>query len=174
GLDLGPDKLSAGAAAFGFNQRPPLDLPAPAASVFPQPGAFTRDKPALAKSAIGQQDVQATPLQMALIAATIANQGVAMVPHVMSEIRDTEGRVVDRWEPRQWVRALSPQVASTLRDMMVGVVTGGTATRAAIPGIQVAAKTGTAQTSVPNTSHAWLIAFAPADNPRVAVAVPVD
>ena len=174
GLDIGAVKLSAGADAFGFNQRPPLDLPSVASSQFPDASAFTRDKPALAKSAIGQQDVQATPLQMALIASAIANQGVAMVPHVMAEVRDTEGQVVQRWQPRQWVRAVSPEVAGTLRDMMVGVVTGGTATRAAIPGIPVAAKTGTAQTAVPNTSHAWLIAFAPADNPKVAVAVIVE
>src|SRR4029077_13682898 len=75
GLDLGAQKRSAGAEAFGFNKRPPLDLPAVAASLFPAAGAFTHNLPALAKSAIGQQDVQATPLEMALVASAIANQG---------------------------------------------------------------------------------------------------
>jgi peptidoglycan glycosyltransferase len=173
GLDLGGQKLAAGADAFGFNEAPPLDLPAVARSLFPPASAFVRDKPALAKSAIGQQDVQASPLQMALTAGAIANNGVAMTPHVMGEVRDSEGQLVEKFKPEQWKRAISPDVASTMRDMMIGVVEHGTATRVAIPGTQVAAKTGTAQTGN-NTSHTWMVAFAPADAPRVAVAVIVE
>lgn len=174
GLDLGGDNLAAEADAFGVNQAPPLDEDFPAlASKFPAASTFAHDLPSLALSAIGQHDVQATPLEMALIASAIANGGVIMKPHVMQEIRDSEGRHVRSYKPEQWLRATSPETASAVRDMMIGVVTGGTATRAAIPGIQVAAKTGTAQTSG-NNIHAWLIAFAPADAPKVAVAVIVE
>ncbi|MGH9163989.1 MAG: peptidoglycan D,D-transpeptidase FtsI family protein, partial [Acidimicrobiales bacterium] len=173
GLDLGPERLAAEAQDFGFGDRPPLDLPGVARSVFPEASSFRQDLPALAKSAIGQQDVSATPLEMALVAAGVANGGVIMKPHVMGEVRDREGQVVRRYEPSAWKRAMDPTGAAALRDLMVGVVNGGTATRAAIPGVQVAAKTGTAQT-VGENSHAWLIAFAPAEAPRVAVAVIVE
>jgi peptidoglycan glycosyltransferase len=96
-----------------------------------------------------------------------------MKPHVMAEIRDTEGARVRSYKPEEWLKMTSPQTAAALRDMMIAVVNGGTATRAAIPGIQVAAKTGTAQTTG-NDAHAWLIAFAPAEAPRIAVAVIVE
>jgi len=173
GLDMGAQKLSAGAEAFGFNKVPPLDLPFGATSAFPQASAFDRDKPALAKSAIGQQDVAATPLQMALVAAGIANNGVVMTPHVLSEIRDTDGSVIQKYDPKPWLTAVPPGVANATRDMMVGVVTGGTGTGAQIPGVTVAGKTGTAQTGS-NSSDVWFISFAPAEAPRVAVAVMVE
>ncbi len=173
GLDLGAQKLVAGAEDFGFNEAPPIDLPFPAASYFPPASAFERDRPGLAKSAIGQQDVAATPLQMALVAAGIANNGVIMAPHVMSEIRDSEGEVVQRYDPKRWTTAVPPDVARATRDMMVGVVERGSGTRAQIPGVSVAGKTGTAQTGL-NKSHVWFIAFAPADAPRVAVAVMLE
>jgi len=173
GLDLGAAALAGEARDFGFAARPPLDLPAVASSVFPEAASFARDKPALAKSAIGQQDVSATPLQMALVVAGVANGGVVMKPHVMKEVRDSEGEVVRSWTPQPWMRAMDPASAAALEDMMVGVVNGGTATRAAVPGAQVAAKTGTAQTTGDN-SHAWIVAFAPAEAPRVAVAVIVE
>jgi peptidoglycan glycosyltransferase len=173
GLDLGGDKLTAGAQAFGFTKAPPIDIPFGVPSSFPPAAAFAHDKPALAKSAIGQQDVAATPLQMALVAAGIANDGVVMTPHVMSEVRDSEGRVVDHYSPRPWTTAVPPDVAHQVRDMMVGVVQGGTGTAAQIPGVAVAGKTGTAQTGR-DTSHTWFVSFAPAGNPKVAVAVIVE
>ena len=173
GLDLGAQKLSAAADAFGFNKAPPIDLPAAASSNFPPASAFARDQPGLAKSAIGQQDVSATPMQMALVAAGIANNGVVMTPHVMGEVRDAEGEVIQRFEPKPWVTATTPDVARATRDMMVGVVERGSGTRAQIPGVQVAGKTGTAQTGL-DKSHVWFISFAPADNPRVAVAVMLE
>jgi peptidoglycan glycosyltransferase len=173
GLDLGPDKLSAGAEAFGFNQVPPIDLPFGASSKFPSASAFARDKPALAKSAIGQQDVQATPLQMALVAAGIGNAGTIMTPHVMSEVRDSDGNVVDRFEAKPWLSPVSADVAHQVRDMMVGVVNAGSGTAARIPGVTVAGKTGTAQTGL-GTSQVWFVAFAPAEAPRVAVAVTLE
>lgn len=173
GLDLGAEKLSGEAHEFGFGMRPPLDLPAVAASVFPEASAFERDLPGLAQAAIGQQDVSATPLQMALVAAGVANGGTIMRPHVLAEVRDEEGEVVRRASPQPWLRAMSPESAAALRDMMIAVVNGGTAARGAIAGVQVAAKTGTAQTTGDN-SHAWFVAFAPAEAPRVAVAVIVE
>lgn len=173
GLDLGAENLVETAEAFGFNDRPPVDLPAVARSAIPPVEEFERNEPALAKSAIGQQDVRSTPLQMALVAAAIGNGGSVPAPHVMFEVRDDEGEVVRRSEPREWKRAMSPEGAAALRDMMVAVVNSGTGRRAALPGIQVAGKTGTAQT-VGDNAHAWFISFAPADAPQVAVAVIVE
>ncbi len=173
GLDLGPQRLAAGATQFGFNKVPPIDLPFGAASVFPDPSAFARDKPALAKSAIGQQDVAATPLQMALVAAGIANNGVIMTPHVMAEVRDSRAEVLETYEPKPWMEAVPPEVARAVRDMMIGVVAAGSGANAQIPGVSVAGKTGTAQTGL-GTSHTWFIAFAPAEAPRVAVAVMLE
>ena len=173
GMDLGAQKLAGTASDFGFNKVPPIDLPYAAASNFPPASAFARDQPGLAKSAIGQQDVAATPLQMALVAAGIANNGVIMTPHVLAEVRDAEGEVVQRFDPKPWLTAVPPSVAQQTRDMMVAVVAGGSGTRAQIPGVAVAGKTGTAQTGL-DKSHTWFISFAPAEAPRVAVAVMLE
>jgi peptidoglycan glycosyltransferase len=173
GLDLGAETLVDTAEAFGFNDRPPLDLPAVARSAIPEVDAFERNEPALAKSAIGQQDVRATPLQMALVAAAIGNGGSVPAPRVMFEVRDEEGEVVRRGEASEWKRAMTADSAVRLRDMMINVINNGTGGRAALPGVQVAGKTGTAQT-VGDNAHAWFIAFAPADAPQVAVAVVVE
>jgi penicillin-binding protein A len=177
GLDLGAARQVAGATAFGFDSTPPIDLPAPAVSNFPPVAAFAHDLPALAQSAIGQRDVQASPLQMALVGAGIANGGVIMTPHVMAEVRDDNGNLLETFHPKPWRTAVPPDVAAQVRDMMIGVVNGGTATTVAnpLPGIQVAAKTGTAQLgTTPPSSHAWMVAFAPANAPRVVVAVLVE
>jgi len=161
-----------GAEAYGFNAQPPIDLPAPASSFFPPVTFFDRNTPALAQSAIGQNDVQATPLEMALVAAGVANGGVVERPHVMQEVRNSDGEVIDSGGAEVWRRPLSPENAAIMRDAMINVVERGTATRMQIAGILVAGKTGTAQLGTePAKSHAWVIGFAPADNPRVAVAV---
>ena len=174
GLDLGPAYLGDRARAFGFGRRPPLDVePGAVASRFPDNAFFTRNTPALAQAAIGQGEVAATPLQMALVAAAIANGGKAPNPHVVSEVRERTGAVVKRPGGGTWTDAMEPAVAAQLRDAMIQVVQRGTATRAALPGVQVAAKTGTAQTANAR-SHAWTIAFAPAEAPRVAIAVIIE
>ena len=173
GMDLGPERLASGAEGFGFGKPPPLDLPSVAASAFPSQEDLSGNKPVQAKSAIGQQDVSATPLQMALVAAGVANGGVIMTPHLMSEVRNVDGEVVRRYEPRPWLQAVPADVAATTRDLMVGVVENGTGTRARIPGVRVAGKTGTAQTGL-DTNHVWFVGFAPADAPKVAVAVMLE
>ena len=176
GLDIGDEALIAGAEAFGFNSRPPFDL-ATVVSRFPT-GSFKERLPALAQSAIGQNDVAATPLQMALVAAAIANDGVIMEPHVMDEIRDGEADLVARTEPAQWRRAVSASTANIMKEAMREVVRSGSATRLQIDGLDVGAKTGTAQfgPATPLRSHAWVIAWAgPVGQPStIAVAVLVE
>jgi peptidoglycan glycosyltransferase len=173
--DIGPDRMITGAENFGFNDTPPIDLPAPAESAFPTD--FDQNLPALAQSAIGQNDVAATPLQMALVAAGVANDGVIMEPYVVDEIRDGEGVVLHSADPSAWRQAVTAGTADTMRQAMIGVVEGGTATSLAIPGFEVGGKTGTAQLGTdPPRSHAWIIGFAgpPGGPAEVAVAVIVE
>ena len=173
GVEIGPEALVRTAEAFGFNQRPPLDLPAPATSTIGDVASFDQNTPVLAQTAIGQNAVSASPLQMALVAAGVANRGTVMKPHVMAEVRNREGQIIRSYRPEPWTQAMSAQVAATVRDAMVDVVESGTATRLAVPGVPTAGKTGTAQIGN-GQSHAWIIGFAPADNPRVAMAVIVE
>ena len=173
GLDLGATNLSAEASAFGFGLAPPIDLPSVAQSKFPPPDFFTRNLPLLAYAAIGQDVVNATTLQMALVGAAIANGGVMMTPHVMSQIHDNQGNVVQTYQPRPWLQATSPPTAAQVTQLMLLVTSpGGTAPDLALPNVPVAAKTGTAQTGV-NTTDDWMVAFAPANAPKVVVAVSV-
>jgi peptidoglycan glycosyltransferase len=172
GIEIGAERLVGTARDFGFGERAPLDLPAVATSAIDTPEFFKENLPLLAQTAIGQQ-VRATPLQMALVAAGIANGGEIMEPHVLAEVRDREGDVVRRHRPEVWRRAVAPEVASTVRDAMVLVATEGTARQLQVPGVPTAGKTGTAQLGN-GTSHAWIIGFAPADAPRVAIAVIVE
>jgi peptidoglycan glycosyltransferase len=173
GLDLGAEALHGEASDFGFNDLPPIDLPARARSVFPSPDEFKRDLPGLAKSAIGQESVRATPLQMALVAAAVTNGGSIMKPHLLAEVKDSDGNSVKKYEPGEWKRATSPEVAQQLRDLMILVATSGTATRAQVPGAIVGGKTGTAQTTGDN-AHAWFIGFGEANGRKVAVSVIVE
>ncbi len=169
----GPDMLS-GAESWGFNKAAPIDLPDPAKSAFPTD--VITNPPKLAQASIGQNDVQATPLQMALVAAGVANGGTVMTPHLMTEVRDSQGEVIERYDPKPWLTPMSADLAETMRQNMIGVVQGGTATRMAIPGYEVGGKTGTAQLGTdPPRSHTWIIGFAgdPGQAPTVAVAVVV-
>jgi peptidoglycan glycosyltransferase len=174
GMDLGAQSLNSEAQAFGFNQNIPIDLPGADVSNFPTVAQLTNNKPMQAYSAFGQQNVVATALQMALVAGGIANQGVIMTPHVMEQIRDNQGNLVTAYTPKPWVTATSALTASAVTSLMQSVVTHGTAINVFPASWNVAAKTGTAETG-PNATltNDWMIAFAPANDPKVAVAVVV-
>ncbi len=176
GVDTGPEAMIATAEGFGFNKDVPIDLTSPARSNFPTD--FERNLPALAQSAIGQNEVAATPLQMAMVAGAIANEeGRVMVPHVLREVQDQDGNVIDTYDPDVWTTAMDRATAALMRDAMRGVVESGTATRLAVPGFDVGGKTGTAQlgTEEPR-SHAWIIGFGgpPGEEATIAVAVIVE
>ena len=171
GLKLGAEKLVDQARRFGFDQKVPLEIPF-ATGRIPPVRDFLNALPAVAFSAIGQQSVGANPLQMALVGAAIANGGVEMEPRLVKEIRDPSGRVIKSFGPKQWGRPISGATAQQLTQMMIRVVETGTGTAAQIPGVTVAGKTGTAETTSGNP-HAWFVCFAPALNPRIVVAVMV-
>ncbi len=171
GLRLGAAKLVEQAQKFGFDKAIPFELPFEEGSI-PPVGEFAGALSFVATSAIGQQDVQANPMQMALVGAAIANGGVEMEPHVVKEIRDADGRVVKEIKPSVFGQPISARTSAELTAMMVSVVTAGTGTAAQIPGVQVAGKTGTAETPS-GKPHAWFVSFAPARNPRIVVAVVV-
>ncbi len=177
GMALGGQSLNAEAQAFGFNQRIPLDLPGVIDSVFPSVAQLANNKPSQAYSAFGQQDVVATVLQMALVADGIANNGVIMTPHVMESIRDSQGNPVTTYTPKPWLTATNPLTATAVTSLMQAVVNSpiGTAAGVGFPASwNVAAKTGTAETGPGGSeTNDWMIAFAPANDPKVAVAVAV-
>ncbi len=175
GLELGADRLAAEARKYGFTAEAgedavPFDIPW-VSGVFPAPETFAQREPAVAISAIGQQDVAANPLQMALVSSAIANGGVLMRPRLVTEIRDPSGRVIRSFEPEVFSQPLSATNAAALTQMMVSVVQAGTGTAAQIAGVTVAGKTGTAQHGEGEPPHAWFTCFAPAESPQLAVAV---
>jgi peptidoglycan glycosyltransferase len=175
GLRLGGDKLAAQAHAFGFAPDASsgdvlFDIPFQT-GVFPDASYFSDRLPAVALSAIGQDNVAANPMQMALVASAIANGGSEMRPRLVSEIRDPSGQVVESFAPEVFGQPISSQTAIQLTQMMVSVVQSGTGTAAQIPGVEVAGKTGTAQHGEGLAPHAWFVSFAPAQNPKIAVAV---
>jgi penicillin-binding protein A len=169
GLDLGGDALRAQAAKFGFGDA--LEVPM---RVTPSTVPAQLNAPQTAQAAIGQYDVRVTPLQMAMVSAAIANKGVVMNPYLVLDSRDSDLNIIDQAQPEQLSQAVSANVAAALTRMMVTVVQSGTGTPAQIPGIQVAGKTGTAQNVQGGAPHAWFTAFAPASDPKIAVAVVVE
>ncbi len=170
-MQLGAEEIGITAEAVGFNQEIgyPWTLPE---AVWPTDD-LTDDLPALAQSGIGERDVRATPLHMALVAATIANGGVTPQPFVVERIFDSAGETIDETAPEEIGRAMSPETASVLAQMMERVVTEGTGRRAAVPEVRVAGKTGTA-TGPGGFPNSWFIGFAPVDAPTIAVAVLVE
>jgi penicillin-binding protein A len=169
GVRLGSEKLAAEAEKFGFNQPSPYQLPAATSSI-PE----HQDVPATAQSAIGQRDVRASPLQMATVAATVANGGRRMGPIVAQEVVSDKGSVVKRFEGEDFGQVIPERVAGDLRDMMLQVVEHGTGVAARIPGFQVAGKTGTAQHAQGKNPHAWFIGFTGSGDRQIAVAVVVE
>lgn len=188
---IGPTVLAETAQRFGFNQAPPIDLPLPVASEFPLdfgalvtppndeiPAGVFENTPVLAQSAIGQNSVSATPLQMALVAAAVANGGQVPIPHVLASIEDAEdGRVTDGFDRGTWLQAMSPETAFDLTQAMIQVTERGSGQGVAVADVVIGSKTGTAQLGTdPPASHAWMIAFGgPAGAPaELAVAVLVE
>jgi peptidoglycan glycosyltransferase len=169
GLDLGADALREQAEKFGFGERQLPELGAVASQFPADPNA-----PQVAQSAIGQFDVRATPLQMAMVAAGIANGGDVMKPYLVQNVRTADLKTVSETKPESLHQAVSPEVASQLTQMMIDVVQNGTGKPGRIDGVQVAGKTGTAQTTPQRPPFAWFTAFAPADDPKVAVAVMIE
>lgn len=176
GVQVGSAALIEQAQRFGFNVDWRTHLP-----LVPSELPAELDVPATAQSAIGQRDVRATPLQMAVAAAAIGNNGQLMTPRLVQRVEDFAGRLVREFPPEPLRlpaaptgQAVSPATAAALRDLMVAVVAEGSGQRAAIPGIQVAGKTGTAQVGEGRPPTVWFIGFAPAEQPRVAVAVVLE
>jgi peptidoglycan glycosyltransferase len=172
GLKTGADALRSTARAFGLDTPPdPIPLQVAESTV----GAIP-DAAALGMSSIGQKDVALTPLQNALVAATIANEGVTMQPYLVDSLQGPDLANISTTSPHAQRRAVSPQIAARLTELMIGAEQV-TQQKGAIPGVQIASKTGTAEhgTDPRNTPpHAWYIAFAPAQQPKVAVAVLVE
>jgi penicillin-binding protein A len=169
GLTLGQDALRTQADAFGFDSTYSVPMKS-ATSVFP---VDLSDANTI-QSAIGQFDVRATPLQMAMVAAAIANGGVEMKPYLVDQLVGPDLRIVDQTKPAELRSSVSAQVAAELTQMMESVVQHGTGTSAQIPGVAVAGKTGTAQNATGAAPHAWFVAFAPAVQPKIAIAVLVE
>ena len=180
GIELGAEKMVSTTKAFGIGEKLPIDLPAATSSFFGELSDFAQDKPRLAQSSFGQNAVTMVPLQMAMIAGSVADGGKMMKPYVVEATFDGDGTLLQRHTPEVWKTPMTPEVAATLTQAMIGVAQAGTA-RCCLKlagGIQAAAKTGTAQLRASDDprgplSHAWITAFAPADAPRVAVAVMV-
>jgi peptidoglycan glycosyltransferase len=177
GKRLGPLRLLDYAKKFGFYQEPPLETPSSeriASGLYDHGKLFRPHDPNQVdpgRFAFGQERLQVTPLQMAMVVAGIANGGTVMRPYVVDKITAPGGSTVFTTHPHAFSRAVSPETASTLTQMMEKVVESGTGTSAQIPGVAVAGKTGTAETGVSHVNTTSFIAFAPADHPRVAVAV---
>ncbi len=166
GMELGADAISEQAKKFGFESE--FDVPMTAAiSRFPT----DLNKPQTAMSAIGQFDVRATALQMAMVAAGIANDGVVMKPYLISQVLGPDLTVLQNTNPSAFGRAMSVENSKILRSMMVGVVAKGTASNARISGVSVGGKTGTAENTPGEPAHAWFVGLAPSEQSRIAVAV---
>lgn len=168
GMQLGAATLASTAAGFGFGQRLAVPLLSAASSFPSHPNA-----PQTAQSAIGQFDVQVTPLQAAMLSAAIANHGVLMKPYLVARLETASLSTVAQATPQVLSHATSPSVAAQITQLMELVAAAGTGTVAQIPGVLVAAKTGTAQHGSGLPPDAWFTAFAPANNPQIAVGVVV-
>jgi peptidoglycan glycosyltransferase len=185
GQMVGNDTLFEYMERFGFNATPAIDLPEEEvfdSGVYEGEELLRASDPVdLARLAIGQERLLTTPLQMALVTAAVANGGEQMKPRIWKRVVDPEGRVVEEMDPSTYSEPISEETAAALTTAMEGVVTEGTGTNAAIPGISVAGKTGTAETpgnkacgGGVDENQAWFIGFAPADDPQIAITVSVE
>lgn len=166
---VGQDALRDVTERFGFGQ--PLEIP-----LRVTPSVFPSDLNAaqLAQSAIGQFDVKATPLQMNMVAMGIANDGVIMKPNLVRKVVAPDLHVISETKPEEFSTATSKEVADKVTELMRGPLDGGTAYQADIPGLDIAAKTGTAQIGGSDLVNSWITGFAPADDPQVAVTIVIE
>jgi peptidoglycan glycosyltransferase len=177
GKELGADVVLEYAKRFGFYERPPIELPSEEVLIsglyrngrLYDPERASEVDPG--RLAFGQERLVVTPLQMALVAAGVANGGVVMQPRLVERIVSPDGDVIQRFDEEEWKTAVEPSTAADLTAMMVRAVESGTGVAAQIPGVSVAGKTGTAETGAAGRNNTWFIAFAPAEQPEVAVAV---
>jgi peptidoglycan glycosyltransferase len=179
GKTIGAGRILGTSKQFGFYADPPLETPAnerAPSGLYHHGKLFYPSDPATqvdpGRLAFGQETMVVTPLQMAMVAAAVANHGVVMKPYVVGRVTGPGGGVVKRTHPEKYKRAMRTSTANEITRMMEAVVTGGTGTAAQIPGIRVAGKTGTAETGGAGTLNTtWFIAFAPANAPKIAIAV---
>jgi peptidoglycan glycosyltransferase len=170
-IQLGAVDIGITAEALGFNQEIDFEWPIPVAVW--DTVQLDDDPAALAQSGIGERDVRVTPLHMAMVAAAVANDGVAVQPHAVKRVFAPDGETVEETEVTELGRAMSSETALTLTQMMERVVTEGTGRQAAVPGVRVAGKTGTA-TGADGFSNPWFIGFAPLEDPTIAIAVFIE
>lgn len=166
-----PGEIYDMAEDFGYNEPLPLGIGTEASQY---PDIPDDEEPLRAYAAIGQGDNAATPLQMALVAAGVANDGEVLRPQLVESVLDPSGGVVRRLKPDTLSNPMSAETARVVKEMMVAVVDTGTGVMAQIPGVKVGGKTGTAQTVEGENPHTWFISFAPADDPKIAIAVIVE
>jgi peptidoglycan glycosyltransferase len=181
GKTIGAGTILGYAERYGFYSLPPLETPENErveSGLYDHGRLFKPKRPAFqvdpGRLAFGQERLQVTPLQMAMVAATVANHGVEMRPHVIERVVSPGGNIVTHFRPERLGRPIKRQTADELARMMELVVQGGTGTAAQIPGVRVAGKTGTAETGRENINTTWFTAFAPVEAPRVAIAVVVE
>ncbi|GAB3190588.1 penicillin-binding transpeptidase domain-containing protein [Nesterenkonia suensis] len=170
-MEMGEEPIREAAEAFGWNQSLQIPLSVSASS-FPE----TANDAELARAAIGQQSVTATPLQMNMVAMAIANEGTLMAPNLIQSVRGADLQVIERPEPEVFAEPISEGIAEELTDLMLGPVESGTAMGAQSQRFDIAAKTGTAQTGHVREDgtelvNSWITGFAPADDPQYAVTV---
>jgi penicillin-binding protein A len=185
GQKVGQDHLFETMEKFGFGAKPPIDLPEDElleSGVIEGNKPLSRNDPVdLARVAIGQERLLATPLQIAMVAAAVANHGKLMKPQIWNRVIDPDGRVIHRLDPSTYSEPISAKTAEELTTAMEGVVSEGTGTNAAIPGVPVAGKTGTAETpgniacgGGSEENQGWFMGFAPANEPKIAIAATVE
>jgi penicillin-binding protein A len=186
GEQVGEETLFKYMDRFGFNSTPAIDLPS---NQVYKSGVYDEneellgpgDPVDLARVAIGQERLAVTPLQMAEVAAAVANKGKLMKPQIWSRVVDRDGRTVQSLDPSEYSQPISAKTAEELTTAMEGVVSAGTGTNAAISGVAVAGKTGTAETPYNEScgggtdeNQGWFIGFAPAEDPKIAIAATVE
>jgi len=178
GAKVGVSRMYSTMEGFGFFTDPPLDYPSDEmnpSGLYSRGHLLRRSAPVdIARVAIGQERLGVTPMQMAEVAATVANHGVRMRPSLVDRVTAPDGGTVTQTRPEQLQRVMSPTTASELTDMMRRVVEEGTGQEANLGSLSVAGKTGTAETGVTGLNTAWFIAFAPAEQPRIAIAVVIE